>query len=408
MRNNLLFAERGACGVSRIAAKALLLSSSALIGGGMMAATCPTALAADGIKIEVGGFFREAYQVVIEDDQEGEPGNERNTDGFFNDAEVHFTGSTKLDNGLEVGARVELEGENDSDQIDEAWVWFSGGFGEIRVGSDDDALANSCIVPPGGTTNFSAFSPNQWGARTFFTNSVCTGVDDKSDAQKILYISPLFYGFQLTASYTPEPGAEDHVDGVGPHQGMPAKSFGGADYDASVYLTWEYEGDDWGVHWGGGLSWEAGIDDPQFLNIDEQDFYQTGLTFTFGNFAVGGAFEYYNDLQSSHFGGFFKSKLQSWAAGGGIAYTYDAWTFGAQYSYREDDSTFEFASFFPLTKTEQQQQRATLTANYALGPGINVDGEVAYTWVDTEPEEDPSFLDDYDALEFGIGTAISF
>jgi len=39
------------------------------------------------------------------------------------------------------GARIELEGETSSDQIDEAWIYFSGGFGEVRIGSDDEALA---------------------------------------------------------------------------------------------------------------------------------------------------------------------------------------------------------------------------------------------------------------------------
>src|SRR6185295_17459569 len=120
-----------------------LLGSTALFGAGMMA---NTAMAADGIKLGVGGFFRTAYMVNFDDDSEGEAGNERNTDGVFSDAEIHFTGSTVLDNGLEVGARVELEGEDDdSDQIDEAWVYFSGGFGELRIGSIDDALGTMCV-----------------------------------------------------------------------------------------------------------------------------------------------------------------------------------------------------------------------------------------------------------------------
>src|SRR5512134_2868367 len=167
--------------------KRLLLASTSVLGAGIMA---NPAIAADGIKLSIGGFFKSAYMVVFDDDGEGDLGNERNTDGFFQDAEVHFTGTTVLDNGLEVGARIELEGENAGDQIDEAWIFFSGGFGEVRIGSDDDALANSCIVPPGGTANFSAFSPNQWGANSLsspfdaVSNSACTGVDDKSDAQK--------------------------------------------------------------------------------------------------------------------------------------------------------------------------------------------------------------------------------
>src|SRR4029450_5160798 len=110
--------------------------------------------------------------VNFDDDSEGEVGNENNTDGFFNDAEIHFVGSTVLDNGLEVGARVALEGEDDSDQIDEAWIWFSGGFGEVRIGSDDEALANACIVPPGGTGNFSGLSPHQRGAQNPKNNTL--------------------------------------------------------------------------------------------------------------------------------------------------------------------------------------------------------------------------------------------
>ena len=126
----------------------ILLGSTALIGAGVAMASQP-ALAADGIKLGVGGYFRTAYMVVFDDDSEGEPGNERNTDGVFSDAEIHFTGSTILDNGLELGARVELEGEDNSgdggDQIDEAWIYFSGGFGELRVGSIDDALGTMCV-----------------------------------------------------------------------------------------------------------------------------------------------------------------------------------------------------------------------------------------------------------------------
>jgi hypothetical protein len=178
--------------------KSVLLGSGALFG---VALASGPAAAAEPIRLVVGGFFKTAYMVVFDDDDEFELGNETNTDGFFSDSEIHFTGSTVLDNGLEVGARIELEGETADDQIDEAWIWFSGGFGEVRIGSEDEALANACIVPPGGTGNFSAFSPNQWGANAgllvtfpfgglFSSNSVCTGVDRSGDAQKIVYISP--------------------------------------------------------------------------------------------------------------------------------------------------------------------------------------------------------------------------
>ena len=204
--------------------KRALLGTTALIGAGL-GATAPAA-AEYPIQLSVGGFFRTSYMVVLDDDNSlpenvaQEPGDDKAEDGVFSDAEIHFVGRTVLDNGLEVGARVELEGEDESrprdgDQIDEAWIWFAGGFGEIRIGSDDEALANSCVLPPGGTANFSAFSPNQWGANSLncfrsapSATAPAPASTTRRDAQKIIYISPLFYGFQLTASYTPNPDAE--------------------------------------------------------------------------------------------------------------------------------------------------------------------------------------------------------
>ena len=391
-----------------------LLCSTALLGG---ASLVSPAAAADGIKLAVGGYFKEAYMVVIDDDAEGEPGNETNTDGFFNDAEIHFTGSTVLDNGLEVGARVELEGETDEDQIDEAWVYFSGGFGEVRIGSDDDALANACVVPPGGTVNFSAFSPNQWGANfTFFgTNTVCTGIDDLGDAQKIIYISPVFSGFQLTASYTPNPNHETHADGVGPHLGMPATAPFVADADVSAYLTYTYEGNGWGLTWGGGGSWGINVDDSPILGVFEgdvnpQDFYQTGLTVNVGNWAVGGAFEYLNDIFNISEDTVGTEEIDAWVAGGGVAYTHDAWVFGLQYSYRKDMLDADLIILPSEAHLDTVMQRAVATATYALGPGIVIDGEIGYTWGDSDPEvTEPSFFDpDYGGLEIGIGTNITF
>jgi len=377
--------------------KKTLLASTAIFSAGLIASP---ALAADGVKLSVGGFFKEAYLVTFDADSEGELGNEHNTDGFFNDAEVHFTGSTVLDNGLEVGARVELEGEDDSDQIDEAWVWFSGGFGEVRIGSDDDALANTCIVPPGGTGNFSAFSPNQWGANTLTSNSVCTGVDDKGDAQKLIYITPNFSGFQLTLSYTPNGGDESHVDGVGPHVGMPVNADGESRHNVSAYGTYSYEGDGWGVTAGAGGSWEGNVEQAPGPDRGEQDFYQAGVNVNLGNFGIGGVFEYYNDFIDQG-----AADLDRWVAGIGAGYTLDAWSLGLQYSHLDQSSNNS------ATANEFQQDRIVLTGNYALGPGINVDGEVGYTWIDTDPENgtvNSIDVDDYDALEIGIGTNFTF
>ena len=371
--------------------KKVLLGTTALLGAGLVAS--PAFAAADGVKLSVGGFFKSAYQLNFDDDSNGEPGNETNTDNFFSDAEVYFSGETTLDNGLTVGAMIQLEGETAGDQIDEAYVYWSGGFGEVRIGSDDDALSASCVFPPGGTGNFSAFSPNQWAANTLTSNSICTGVDDKGDAQKIVYISPNFSGFQLVLSYTPDSDEETQSDGAGPHLGMSDHAAGTSRHNFSAYASYGYEGDGWGLTFGGGGSWEGHVEQVAGEARPEQDFYQTGLVLTFGSFSVGGGFEYYNDVSD------FVD--DAWVAGGGMSYNMDAWTIGLQGSHLEadEDNQGAFDGF--------SQSRIVLTGDYAMGPGINLDAEIGYTWSDTD-SEDSEAHDDYDSLEIGIGSYLRF
>jgi predicted porin len=205
---------------------------------------------------------------------------------------------------------------------------------------------------------------------------------------------------------------ETHINNGGPHLGMPSSDFDVADADLSAYLTYSYEGDGWGVTWGGGGSWEVNLDGPPDVgpfevDVNEQDFYQTGLSVTIGQFAIGAAFEYQNDVANLDAKPFVEQELDIWTAGGGVSYTHDAWVFGLQYSYREVD--FVIVAPGIDEHTEIIQQRAVATVNYALGSGIRIDGEIGYSWVDLDPEtsligEDP----DYDGLEFGIGSSFTF
>ena len=393
------------------------LGSTALLGAGLVGLfSAAPASAADGIKLGVGGYFRTAYMVLFDDDSEGEPGNETNTDGVFSDAEIHFTGSAVLDNGLEVGARVELEGEDDSsfdfedesggaDQIDEAWIYFSGGFGELRVGSIDDALGTMCVFAPGGTSNFSAYSPNQWGANTLTTNSICFGVDDVGDSQKLLYLSPIFSGFQLALSYNPSSDKETHGDGVGAHTGMPTNVDDTSRHNVSAYGVYNYEAENWWLQIGAGGSWEGNVEKADGgPNREESEFYQTGILLGFGDFQVGASFNYFNDDD------LFSATLENgdvvadrWVLGVGASYTMDVWTFGIGYSINEADIDNEGGADSDFTL-----QRVVATANYNLGPGIDLDGAIGYTWQDVSGPDFEDSDDKYDAIEIGIGTAITF
>src|SRR6185295_14565063 len=188
---------------------------------------------------DVGGFFQTVYQGVFDDKGNDDFGNHRNTDRFIHNAEVHFKGETTLDNGLTVGAQIELEGENADDQIDKSFVYWSGGFGRVSIGSQDGPIGACPVFPPGATANFSGFSPASWGSNDpVGSNAVCG--DITSNGQSIKYTTPNFAGFQLVLAYQPNAGAETYgtvgVNGSGTPNIFP----GTANHNWATYVTYSY------------------------------------------------------------------------------------------------------------------------------------------------------------------------
>jgi hypothetical protein len=375
--------------------KKVLLGTSALLGAGLVASP---AFAADGIKLGLGGFFRTAIIQNFDNHSSGDLGNNKYNDGVFSDAEIYFTGKTTLDNGLTVGARVELEAEQSTDQIDASYVYFQGGFGEVRIGSQNGALSTMCVTPVGGTVNFGAFSQDQVINNAFsgFSAGVCNSVDgflgqDKS--QKLVYMTPNFGGFQLGLSWAPNGGHES--SGVtGFHSGMPDVVSGEQRNVVDAYATYAHDFDGWSVSWGGGGSWaisEGGTN----VSGTKGNFYQTGLNLTFGQFAVGAAFEYYKNGTSS----LTSTHQNDWVAGAGISYNIDAWTVGLQYSHSRYEG---------LTATDEHRNTNTvaLTGKYDMGPGISLDGTLQYTHASGSNGDAAS--GGYHSVGIGLGTSFTF
>jgi outer membrane protein OmpU len=378
--------------------RATLLSGTALVGAAAaLAASGSAASASDGIKLEVGGFFKMVYQGVFDKKSDGHFGNHRNTDAFNHNGEIWFMGETTLDNGLTVGARVELEAENALDQIDQSFVYWQGDFGKVQIGSQDKAIANYCLLPPGATGNFSAFSPNAWGSNDpIGSNAAC--VDTEGNSQGIVYATPVFGGFQLWVSYTPSTNAEDYTQAGVNSAGTPTNPDGVAHHVFSTYATYNYAGDGWGLDWGGGGSWQASFNNAEGTNDGKTSEYQTGLNLTFGNFAVGGVFEFYD------IGG---DDNDAYVAGAGLAYTMDQWTFGMQgsHGHYKGQTAFSFAS---NPGGGRDLNRVIATALYALAPGISLDAELGYTWFRDSGDGVPDDQDHYHAFNIAIGSEFTF
>jgi outer membrane protein OmpU len=375
--------------------KKVLLGTTALLGVGTIAGA---AQASDGIKLDVGGFFQTVYQGVFDKKSDGHFGNHRNTDRLLHNAEVHFKGETTLDNGLTVGAQIELEGENSGDQIDKSFVYWSGGFGRVSIGSQDGPIAACPVFPPGATANFSGFSPASWGSNDpVASNSVCS--DTVSNSQSIKYTTPNFAGFQLILAYQPSANAEDYTQAGVNSSGTPTTPDGTAHHNFAAYVTYSYAGDGWGVDFGGGGSWQGKFNNTEGGNDGHSADYQTALTVTFGGFAVGGIMEYYDNGGDDN---------NAWIAGGGASYGVDAWTVGIQGSHGTYDGLGLGAASDP--GGSRTLNRVIITGSYELSPGVLLDAEVGYTWFHDHGSFSAANNNDptYDAADLAIGSKFTF
>jgi len=86
--------------------KKVLIGTSALIAVGLL--TAQGASAADRISLGVSGNYRVLGGFVNQDDGTGQSANGSRNHGIGTDGKINFSGSTTLDNGIEVGVRVEL------------------------------------------------------------------------------------------------------------------------------------------------------------------------------------------------------------------------------------------------------------------------------------------------------------
>ena len=102
--------------------KKALLATSAIIAAGVIAAPAIAAekKAAGPIALKLGGYFTLMGVHTSQDDGAGQPGNNLHDNMITREAEVSFSGSTTLDNGVSVGVDVQLEAETCGDQVDES------------------------------------------------------------------------------------------------------------------------------------------------------------------------------------------------------------------------------------------------------------------------------------------------
>ncbi|MCG8493965.1 MAG: porin [Sneathiellales bacterium] len=346
--------------------KKIALGTTALVAA--TALTAGTASAAEKIKLGLGGYLQTSFVAASYDD-----GDQLPTD-IRHEGEVHFTGSTTLDNGLTFGVNIQLEARATGDQVDETYMFVEGAFGRVNVGSENSAAYLMHFASPEPVIAWGLNDPNA-EAGGFTTPS--TAPTEVSDSDKITYFTPRFSGFQVGASFTPD---GDEETGTGASPSNPISDEGAEDEAYSISANY--------VNTFNGISVKGslGYDIITSTSSDDIEELSAGLQLGYGGFKVGGAYKL-----TENEGDVDNQERHDWNLG--INYGQGPWNIGVQYARVEFDDA-----------TDGEYDAVVIGGNYILGPGVTAFGGVQFHKADdalvgSEGDE---------ATIFFIGTALSF
>lgn len=362
-----------------------------------------SAQAADqGVKLGLGGYYKAGFGIIADDDDGAtQPqAQDRRNHSLKQDVEVWFTGETTLDNGLTVGARVELEGQTQSDQIDETWMYMKGSFGELRVGDEDDARRLKAVVGPMASKVFSAadpddtmlhFSNNPLTQLTSYANNTA-GVNNtvmkvENDSTKLIYMTPSFNGFSLAVSYAPDASSDMQNNG-----GLTQLDNDGGNSEAfSVAGAYDGKWDSTKVMASLGYTGSNN----ETASADDVNAWHAGLGFGWGAFMVGGSYGVLNDGLGSDL------DVTNFELGG--TYTTGPYTVGLGWSHGEYDVS---------ATQEPELDVFMLSGSYAMGPGITLDAAISYDDYDNDGAgaagSGLTATSDYDSTSIMVGSSIKF
>ena len=210
----------------------ILLGTTGVVGAALIGMGAAQAQQAPTVR--VGGYLQTT--VAISDDNldtargtnagptgvAGAGRVDRSSTDFRNEVEIHVFVTGKAANGLSYGAVVEIQNDNvgggsgSALDLDEAYMFVSSPtLGSIRFGEEDSAASLMQVRAP-SITGFGA--DGAWDVGILGTAngtggnpSLLTGINDGSDATKIIYMSPQFFGFDFGASYAPNTGEGDRA-----------------------------------------------------------------------------------------------------------------------------------------------------------------------------------------------------
>lgn len=391
-----------------------LLSTTALVAATFLVSplVAGKASAEEPLELTIGGYMH-AMTIwnASWDDGTGESAEGLREFLINEEGEIQFTAKTTLDNGLQVGVRVEFENSNQSAgaaHVDERYVWFSGDFGRVTIGSDDNAAYTMHYQAP-SVTGAMVDSPTH-GYPTAGGNEASTGSYPGlgGDGQKIIYFTPRISGFQLGVSYQPD---DTTIEGAPGAVGVGDEDIGKQSdiFAIGLNFTDSFNGVDVAVSGGyvrGELESNAGVTTTTICGLcgtsgnvtfvvtttagglsDDRQVWVAGLNVGFGGFTIGGAYKHDDNGKSA------STDTDLYAIG--VTYGTGPWTVGAQYMHSETEDAVG----------DDEVDAYGIAGSYTLGPGISVWSSLKfYDFKDDAGA--PS--DENEQTVFLLGTSIKF
>src|SRR5262245_44625610 len=356
------------------------------------------ATAADGVKLEIGGTYQGAAGVVFSENFSSSSdvsGKDLRDYVFKQDVEIKVSGKTTLENGLSVGAYIELNAQTDEeDQIDKVYAYVGGSFGEVRFGDNEEAYAEFCYQVPTASDLFGADSPNfnfsNAGIAGYAgTNGTCYGLDDNST--KILYFSPSFSGFQFAASFTPDDTEDTRntTNGAGTRF---TNDDGQDSENLSLAVSFQHDFNAVNLVVGGGATHSFRKE------INPND---TGLARSYNAYAQVGFSDFTFGVASELRENFGDTGADQWVYGAGGTYEWDEWTVGLGWTHGDYEKAVGANDVGPFNADHDV---VSLTASYALAEGISIEGVLEYSDYESHNAAGP----DYQGIAAGLGTSMNF
>ena len=337
--------------------RSILYTTTALVAvGAFIGAAQADEMMAEPVSVGVGGYYRVAVGGYSDDNNTSQRGHT-----IRQNIEINVAGETTLDNGLTAGVNLWLDGNvGFQDDTSETRLYLSGGFGTITVGAFESAAQLGTVWAPGGNGNFGVksqfFSP---GGGASWQGIIGNNEDDLT----LMYASPAFNGFSLSASYAPE----DKKDSYAATSTTDANEI-----SETTAFSLNISRPLMGGSVSGGIGYETG-EVEVCTGVCDASSIRGGLVISIDDVSVGGAILEIDSQGSS-----------TTHSDVGIGWSQGGMSLGAQYGNVESDSG--------------DNDITALNAAYVLGPGIELNSQIAMGSSDTAG----------DWSQFLLGTTITF